>query len=197
MIAYIYKITNKETGQAYIGQTLKTVKQRWAGHQSPSSCCTFLKNAISKYGSEAFFIEVLHSISSEDKKELITILNKIEKQEIADHGTLAPNGYNITVGGKNAYRASAGRKTWSLTQETKDKIASANIGVKRPWMKDHAAKMSQSNKRPIVANETGQTWPSIKEAAASFNVKPEAIHRVLRGQRKRFRKLTFSYLQQS
>lgn len=52
----------------------------------------------------------------------------------------------------------------------------------------------ESRKRSIICNETGQTWNSIREAADSFGAKNEAIHRVLRGKRKRFRRLTFSYL---
>lgn len=197
MTGFIYKITNKVTNQSYIGQTLKTVKQRWASHLSPSSNCVFLFNAISKYGKDSFIVETIHTVESEDRKELILKLSELEKETIKTNNTLAPNGYNLQAGGKNSYRKSAPRKSWKLEQITKDRIATANVGLKRPWMKDHAVKMSESNKRPIIANETGQTWPSIKEAAASFNVKPEAIHRVLRGQRKRFRKLTFSYLQQS
>lgn len=197
MIGFIYKITNKITGQSYIGQTLKTVKQRWAGHLSPSSSCVFLKNAIEKHGPREFVVETIHVVESDNKPELIEQLHILEKEAIKAFNTLAPNGYNLQKGGKNSYRKSAPRKSWNLTQETKDKIAAANTGLKRPWMQNHAAKMTESRKIPVVCNETGQIWPSIKETAESFGAKPEAIHRVLRGKRKRFRKLTFSYLQQS
>ncbi|NJO48093.1 MAG: GIY-YIG nuclease family protein [Leptolyngbyaceae cyanobacterium RM2_2_4] len=199
MKSYIYKITNKITGQAYIGQTLKTPEKRWREHISPGSNCLFLKSAIVKYGIDSFLIETLLVVEMENKAELIPHMNSLEKEAIQTHGTLAPNGYNLSIGGKNAYRPKRNRnkRRWNLTQETKDKIAKANTGLKRPWMKDHVAKMTESRKRKIICNETGQIWPSIKECADFFKVKPEAVHRHLRGIRKRFRKLTFSYLQQS
>jgi hypothetical protein len=52
----------------------------------------------------------------------------------------------------------------------------------------------EKQKRPIKCNETGQTWDSIQSAADHFEVRNESIHRVLRGVRKSFRNLTFSYI---
>lgn len=52
----------------------------------------------------------------------------------------------------------------------------------------------EKQKRSIKCNETGQTWNSIQSAADFFNVKNESIHRVIRGVRKSFRGLTFSYI---
>lgn len=52
----------------------------------------------------------------------------------------------------------------------------------------------EKSKRPIRCNETGQEWKSIQEAADSFGTKNESIHRVLRGVRKTFKKMTLSYL---
>lgn len=47
-----------------------------------------------KYGSDNFRKEVLHSNIPLDE------LPSLEVQEIARHGTMAPNGYNLTPGGE-------------------------------------------------------------------------------------------------
>jgi group I intron endonuclease len=49
-MGYIYKITNKETGKMYIGQTCQDLHERWRSHRSSRSSCRYLKLAIKKYG---------------------------------------------------------------------------------------------------------------------------------------------------
>ena len=53
----IYKITNKINGKIYIGQTAKSIKERFNQHCLKWSCCTKFKYAINKYGKENFIIE--------------------------------------------------------------------------------------------------------------------------------------------
>jgi len=192
MKAYLYKITNTVNGMSYIGQTLKTPQERWRGHISPSSKCTFLKNAIAKYGKDCFVLEVLYRVEMDSKKTLIDHMNKIELTSVMAHGTLAPNGYNIKKGGKNSYRKSAKRRSWKLTQETKDKIAEANTGLKRPWMTEHMKKVRKSVCKPIICDKTGRIWPSIEAAAGDLGIGARYISRCLRMGRK-MKKASLSY----
>jgi hypothetical protein len=108
----IYKLTNKITGKQYIGQTVKSMAQRWRIHCSPTSGCTYLSHAINKYGQENFLIEIVEHCNSLDE------LNKKEQDYIKLFNTLSPNGYNLTTGGENCL----------ASQETKDKQSAAHTG---------------------------------------------------------------------
>lgn len=57
----VYKITNRKNGNVYIGQTVKSLKQRWAQCCAPSSGCNALHNAILKHGTDAFQVEIFPS----------------------------------------------------------------------------------------------------------------------------------------
>jgi group I intron endonuclease len=96
-MAVIYRIRNKETGKCYIGETkCMDPYERWNQHiklARKNKGCTALKNAIRKYGVESFVFEVLIFCFDEDRF-------KYEKEYIAKHNTMAPNGYNLTPGGE-------------------------------------------------------------------------------------------------
>lgn len=56
----IYKITNKFTGEMYIGQTKRTLLARWKAHcadVNSSISCFKLQQAIKEYGKESFTVE--------------------------------------------------------------------------------------------------------------------------------------------
>lgn len=164
MIGYIYKITNKINNMSYYGQTIQSLNKRLQDHFRKESHCSYLKNAISFYGKENFEIILVDTAISDSKNKLFVILNDLEEKYIKENNTLYPNGYNLTTGGNQS----------RLSQESIDKRV-------------------KKCKKSIICNETGKIYPSIKEAAESFGAKAEAIHRVLRGKRKSFRNLTFSY----
>ena len=92
----IYKITCKPTGMAYVGKTIR-LKRRLQEHRSEKSCCTYLKNAIQKYGWDNFEVETLWEGNS-------NLLSDMEVKFIEEYNTMAPNGYNLIdskgVGGK-------------------------------------------------------------------------------------------------
>ncbi len=254
MIGYIYKITNIINEKCYIGQTIRSVEQRFKEHFHPSSTCVFLKRAMLKYEREYFKVEILESIERESKSELIKKLNEIEVEYINKNNTLFPNGYNGCLGGGNsadykwahgmspesvAIRAKKHEKpircnetgqVWDSTKKCAESFGVKNETIHRVLrgVRDHFHGMSfsyvnperskprkvrtkkirplesynlsgfsaqrEKSKRPIKCNETGQTWNSIQAAADHFGVKNEAIHRVIRGVRKHFKKLTFSYI---
>ena len=106
----IYKITNRKTGKQYVGQTVthrkNKNKYRPFGHigrfndhvseainNTKTKQCTYLNNAIRKYGEDNFDSELLE-MCDKDK------LDSREKYYIKDMDTMYPKGYNLTQGGK-------------------------------------------------------------------------------------------------
>ena len=110
----VYLITNKVNGHQYIGQTIRTLKERWSEHCKYTNECSALARAIRKYGKENFTIEVVYIAFS------IEELNKKEQEFIKQYDTFKPNGYNLTTGGLN-YERSA---------ETKRKFSEGQMGEK-------------------------------------------------------------------
>jgi group I intron endonuclease len=198
MKGYIYKIENKTNGTSYIGQTSRNVTERFHEHFAERSNSVLLKRAIKKYGKENFVLIVLCEINTENKKDLKYQLDIAEIKYIKDNDTLVPNGYNLVAGGGGCLGYKWKNHPWKgkkHTEESKEKIAAANRGLKRPHMAQHMDKIHEAVKKPIKCNETGQIWSSVMDCAAAFNVKPKQISRVLKGQRKRLKwYFTFSYL---
>lgn len=99
---FIYKITNEINGKVYIGQTRRTIKERWKQHihDSNKNKPFVLYKAINKYGSNCFLIEELSSFSCEDKHSLIQELNNAEIFFIDKyHSNDGIHGYNMNSGG--------------------------------------------------------------------------------------------------
>ena len=91
----IYKITNKITSKAYVGQTTRNIYERWREHKSRAnpSDGSYLHNAMAKYGHENFTIEEIDNCDDD-------IINEKEIEWIAIFNTYYPNGYNLTTGGE-------------------------------------------------------------------------------------------------
>jgi group I intron endonuclease len=93
----IYLVTNTVNGKRYVGQTVKPLHKRWLDHIRKSRLIATrmaLHSAIRKYGSDSFTIqEIAKGTSLED-------LNRLEIEYIRSLKTLAPNGYNLSQGGR-------------------------------------------------------------------------------------------------
>lgn len=87
-------------GKQYVGQTSRTLEQRWREHCSKSSQCTYLHHAIKKYGKENFKVEQIDIALDQEE------LDYKESQYIKCYNTLAPNGYNLDTGGGLGRKAS-------------------------------------------------------------------------------------------
>lgn len=92
----LYKLTSP-SGKSYIGISSKTMDARWAKHVE-HACgkrdAGALYAALRKYGPDSFARAVI--AESEDWDTL----RRLEIEAIKSHGTLAPDGYNITQGGE-------------------------------------------------------------------------------------------------
>ena len=159
----IYKITHKETGKCYIGQA-QDVEKRWKNHCSQSSGCKKLKNAIKKYGKDAFDFKVLFECDPEHADAL-------ETQCICWYGSVK-NGYNICPQGGST----RGRKH---SAETKKKMSSARKG-KRTGEKSPASKLTDLQREEIRnLYKTGEY--SQAELGKIFNISQMQISRIIRG----------------
>lgn len=93
---YIYSIINKINGKRYIGQTIRSISERFTEHCKPSrDKKSALGNAIKKYGKSNFYIEYLSNCISQEQ------LNNAEEYFIEYYNTFGSNGYNLTNGGEH------------------------------------------------------------------------------------------------
>jgi hypothetical protein len=115
----IYKITNLTNQKVYIGQAVSHIlnhkKYRPYGMEGRFRChiseafsnkknqCHYLNNAIRKYGSSNFSLQLIKNCSLEHADE-------IEKEEIFKNNSLFPNGYNLNTGGKKSIPTEESKK---------------------------------------------------------------------------------------
>lgn len=117
MICYL--VYNRINGKCYVGQTVKTLKERWYLHCKSAKGKSRLPihNAIRKYGPEAFMIGWLSH--ARDREEL----NAIEKHFIVRYNSQVPNGYNRTEGGAGF--------NGQHTEASRRKMKQSHLGKKR------------------------------------------------------------------
>lgn len=96
MQGIIYIITNDINSKVYIGQTIRSLKDRWKEHKrtkcSSSELNMLIKRAILKYGEEHFKIKELEICDE-------SILDDREIYYISLYNSYK-SGYNLTKGGK-------------------------------------------------------------------------------------------------
>jgi group I intron endonuclease len=95
----IYKITCKPTGMAYVGQTVQGLNKRMKQHREQRSYCRCLSEAIKEHNWSNFEVETLWEGNS-------NLLSDMENKFIAEHNTMAPNGYNLREGGGKSEKVS-------------------------------------------------------------------------------------------
>lgn len=141
---YIYLTTNAISNRKYIGRRKGSFTEKYLGSGIA------LKDAIKKYGEEAFTVQpIFYAFSDED-------LNNAEKTIIAYYNaSVNEEFYNIAVGG-NCWGS-------SHTKETKNKIrlkaigrTAFNKGVPNP---EASKRMTENNpmKNPEIAKKVSET----------------------------------------
>lgn len=151
-LGVIYRITHRESGRCYIGQTTQSIDQRWRQHQRQSVCIR-LHRAISKYGPESFDVERLGAADSKLQ------LDFLERFWIGVHqATDRASGFNLREGGSFGKHTDASKRL--MSQKTKaawncPELRQAWIEARRrPCKPEVAAKIAASN---TGKRATGQT----------------------------------------
>jgi group I intron endonuclease len=159
-----YIVTNNVNDKQYVGKTASDAdnaawasKRRWRQHvtYTKRKGKGALSAAIIKYGEDAFSVVTIGYYDSYDK------LTEAEVRYIAQYNTVAPNGYNLTVGGEGAlsYRhtdewkaaKSASMKGVDMSALTKAAVE-ANTGAK--YAPERVAKISAALKgRQLLSDE--------------------------------------------
>ena len=128
---YVYVVRNDVNGKKYIGQTTRSVEERWKEHLRKTITYDHpFSRALRKYNEEDFSLEVLCECSCQEE------LDTKEVYYIENLNTISPFGYNCTYGGVGG----------KLSKETVRKISSSLIG------KTH----SDETKRKMSVSRTGK-----------------------------------------
>ena len=114
----IYKITNKLNGKPYVGQTTRTLEERFLEHSKADS---YPGRAIRKHGKENFSIEIL--VECQTQKEL----DEQERFFIEKFNCKHPNGYNFTEGGR---RSQSGKNNAEKQLDPRKEFLFKLIGAK-------------------------------------------------------------------
>lgn len=133
MVAGIYLITNKETGQKYVGGSID-IENRINEHKRAKNLNQqYIEKAINKYGWDKFNWQIITKLPADWKT-----IGQHEKYWINFYNTFEdPKHYNLTEGGE-------GISGWKHTKEAKEKVSKANSG--RIPSKETRDKMSESRK---------------------------------------------------
>lgn len=158
MFGYIYRTHNKVNGKMYIG---KRMSDKFL-HENYLGSGYYLHNAIKKYGSKNFYVELLEEVEG-DKKTL----SEREKYWISYYNAVSSNNYyNIASGGDG------GNLVDGLTQEDYKKYRSkcnqdkkgkikVNDGIKDKFIKPEELEyyISLGYKKGSCRNISGKNNP--------------------------------------
>lgn len=155
----VYKITNSTNNKIYIGCTCnpimrRLIEQRCGAKLAPTN---YLQHAIREIGKEKFSIHLVYEAINEQEGFMV------EKAMIASFGSLWPNGYNTTSGGRNGSMAGIFVKRQSIKR----------TGLKRS--KDSCEHISIGRKGKAIGNQNalGKKW--CKEDRAKHSILIKAI----------------------
>ena len=125
---WIYKITNIQNNKVYIGQTIRSVQDRFNRHLNDALhnvINTHFARAIRKYGKDNFSWEIIDTANTQEE---LTIKERYWIQ----YYNSAKEGYNetdaISKSGGNTYQS----KTEKEMEVIKEKIRQTKIGIKNP-----------------------------------------------------------------
>lgn len=184
MMAIIYMLTNTIDGKRYVGQTVKTLEQRWQGHVSAAKrdrCKMYVVNAIREHGAAAFERNVLEECDTHmlNERELYWI-DKLKTH--VTHG-----GYNLTLGGDVGLRGfkfsvnSRAKMSTSAKRRGISEYVRQRCRESKGWHQtdDAKARIGAGHMHPVeqytLDGKFVKRFASIKEAAKAIDRTPAAI----------------------
>ena len=161
VIGVVYLIWNLVNGKRYVGQTTKTVKERFYAHSYADSV---IGRAIKKYGKKNFRYGVIKSCTSREE------LNCREKYFVAVLKSKTPYGYNMTDGGEYVY---------SMSDKARKEISLKQLGEKHHFFGKHH---TPEQKAAVSAKLRGKKRPPEvgRKISATKKGKPFCICRDIR-----------------
>jgi group I intron endonuclease len=208
-LSYIYCTTNIVNGKTYVGKRVcddpENDKYLGSGVILCGRNSWKNKGAFSKYGIENFKKEILIQgmYSTEE-------LNSLEKFYIAEYKKIGKAEYNLSKGGDgfsagNNYALN--RKTYKLSENTKEKISKAHLGKKfsekhkdnlkknhrkttskegcenmrKAWTEEKRKKQAALYQKSIICIETGKIFSGVKKAAKELNLPISSLSHHLHG----------------
>lgn len=151
----VYLVINKANGKRYVGQTQRSLSQRWSRHLTAArrGNPSFLAKAIRKYGECEFEVVILCNCSSKDEMDVR------ERAFIRMFDTRDSRyGYNLTEGGEGSWG-------YKHTPESKQKIRAIQLGRKRGPRPPRSPEWCQ--KLSLAKKGKKQSQEQIRNAAAA------------------------------
>lgn len=161
--------SNDEKTRKRINTYEKLLHNRWKGHilKSNYNPKDYFHYSIRKYGYENFQGRILAEFHAGSIEEIKKLVDQAEQQFIHEHNTIAPNGYNLQIGGLSP----------SFHQETcaklrRKKQAFLNTDKGRKWIQNCSDSqllyfqteegLEQAKKHSEKIKELYETNPQIK-----------------------------------
>ena len=160
----IYKLTHKDSGKVYIGQS-KHLKRRLNEHRrceksdDKKGSQSVVRRAIKKYSFDAFDFEIILYCQEGE------YMNMMETKLIQFYDCLVPKGYNVRDGGNKVFMSEEGRK----------RVSKANSG--RIVSEETRLKLSESGKKAYLNNPRDDEWNQ-KLSIASTGKKKSEEHKL-------------------
>lgn len=182
----IYKITNKNNGKVYIGQSVD-ISHRRSCHEydlkNNRHKNTYLQHAYNKEP-DAFTFEVICYCNEDALDELEMFY--INKYKATDHKC----GYNLDKSARGTGRKSEETK-WKMSEVKKGNTAMCGIKLSEEWKK-HLSE-AQPHKKRVICIDTGEVYESFADAARRTGLNRSKIVSVCTGNRKTTGGLKFRY----
>lgn len=192
MTGKIYKIVNNINNKVYVGQTIRTLTQRFQKHCSYSDDVNHtmaIKKAIHKYGRDHFKIVLLE----EFKVCTQELLNEREKYWIAYYNAYT-NGYNLTKGGQlcgHALKLSVDEenKLIKLYEEGYGTIKLAEMfNVDKTTVLNYAKRHNLKRRDTLdnivdieaVKEYIRNNRPTVKKVTEKFNVSRSSVYNIIK-----------------
>lgn len=142
----IYVAINTVNDKKYVGQTTQGAEVRWAAHQFTAGRGPWaFSRALGKYGCKNFIWAVVDTALDQEE------LDRKEIAWVSQLGSMSPQGYNLTTGGRGGKPSAETRRRMSLqhlgklhTPEWNQKIGNAN--KTRVWSDEARTKVGDSRR---------------------------------------------------